>query len=335
MTEVHLTPPRVIRSVSRIPHGLKPSSSHLSVPPPYGVSKCGVQNVMSPVHQSPAAGFSPFTNSINPALNATRTSSFAAALRKLAKQAVDPIAEKLSPISPASTPASSQQSIHSRHHASMSMYINSHNNNPPGHGSPSPSITPSQSSQGKALDLGRYSHRNGSMVEAVSLKMENSKLISSSNDKRNDIPSGNKHMGSHNLPPSLRQDHCLSRGFQPYRNADERRSTPPHVYNPSPPPNSMSGYPYHPSILQSSRMPPQSYRLDESIYMERFGLLRPSTMPYPPTNMIPHPRAPLYPSNQYPPELISQSMRSVPSNSSYPTNRYNLEEENIKGKQYA
>ncbi|GFQ67879.1 DUF3736 domain-containing protein [Trichonephila clavata] len=321
-----------------IPHGLKPPSSHLSVPAPYGVSKSAVRNVMSPVHQSgshPSTGFSPFTNSINPALNATRTSSFAAALRKLAKQAVDPIAEKdLSPISPASTPSSSQQSIHSRHHAPVPMYMNSHNPNPPGHGSPSPSVTPSQSSQGKALDLGRYSstHRNGSIVEPVSLKIESSKLISSSNDKRNDISSGNKHLGPLNMPPSLRQDHNLSRGFQPYRNSDERRSTPPQVYNPSPPPNTMSGYAYHPSMLQSSRMQPQSYsRLDESVYMERYGLLRPSTMPYPPpTNMIPHPRTPIYPSNQYPPELIPQSMRSVPSNNSYSSNRYNHEEESVK-----
>ncbi|GFU07773.1 DUF3736 domain-containing protein [Nephila pilipes] len=321
-----------------IPHGLKPSSSHLSVPAPYGVSKSGVRNVMSPVHQSgphPSAGFSPFTNSINPALNATRTSSFAAALRKLAKQAIDPVAEKdLSPISPASTPASNQQSIHSRHHAPIPMYMNSHNPNPPGHGSPSPSVPQSQGSQGKALDLGRYSttHRNGSIVEPVSLKMDSSKLISSSNDKRNDITSGNKHLGPPNMPPSLRQDHNLSRGFQPYRNSDDRRSTPPQVYNPSPPPNTMSGYAYHPSMLQSSRMPPQSYRLDESVYMERYGLLRPSTMPYPPpTNMIPHPRTPIYPSNQYPPELIPQSMRSVPSNSSsYSSNRYNHEEGSVK-----
>ncbi|CAL1272576.1 unnamed protein product [Larinioides sclopetarius] len=322
-----------------IPHGLKPSSSHLSVPAPYGVSKSAVRNVMSPVHQSgphAAAGFSPFTNSINPALNATRTSSFAAALRKLAKQAVDPIAEKeLSPISPASTPSSSQQSIHNRQHPPMPMYMNSHNPNPPGHGSPSPSVTPSQSSHGKALDLGRYSntHRNGSIVEPVSLKIENSKLISSSNDKRNDIPTGNKHLGPPNLPPSLRQDHSLSRGFQPYRNSEERRPTPPQGYNPSPPPNSMSGYAYHPSILQSSRIPPQSYsRLEESMYMERYGLLRPSSMPYPPpTNMIPHPRAPIYPPNQYPPELISQSMRPISSNSSsYSTSRYNTEEEDSK-----
>lgn len=47
--------------------------------------------MISPVHQSSHSNavFSPYGNNVNQAINATRTSSFAAALRKLAK-AVEP-----------------------------------------------------------------------------------------------------------------------------------------------------------------------------------------------------------------------------------------------------
>ncbi|XP_015912037.1 uncharacterized protein [Parasteatoda tepidariorum] len=317
-----------------IPHGLKPSPSHINVPAPYGLAKPVSHNMMSPVHQGvshPNTAFSPFPGNVNHALSATRASSFAAALRKLAKQAVDPIAEKeLSPISPASSPASSQHSNQSRHHSSMPIYMNSHNPNPPGHGSPTPMVNVSQ---GKALDLGRYvsSSRNGGIIEPVSMKVESSKMISSSNnDKRNEMMSV-KHVPPPTMPHNIRQENNSSRGFQPYRNSDERHPTPPHMYNASPPPSTMSGYSYHhPSLVQSSRMQPQSYRLDDPVYMERYGLLRPSTMPYPPpnTNIMSHSRAPHYPSNQYPPELISQ--RSASNNSSYNSSRYNTEEENAK-----
>lgn len=55
--------------------------------------------------------------------------------------------------------------------------------------------------------------------------------------------------------------------------------------------------------------------------MERYGLLRPSAMPYPSpsSNMLSHPRTPLYPASHYP-ELIPQNMRPAPSSSSiYPS----------------
>ncbi|XP_054722574.1 uncharacterized protein LOC129232455 [Uloborus diversus] len=324
-----------------IPHGLKPPPPHLGMPPaPYGLSKPVVRNVMSPVHQGnslPNAGFSPFGNNVNSALNATRTSSFAAALRKLAKQAVDPSTEKdLSPISPAASPSSSQpSSTHPRHHGPpVPMYMNSHSSAPPHHGSSPPigSVPPLQSSQGKALDLGRYSSsgRNGNGPESSVVKMENSKYISSSTDKRMESGSGNKYLSS-GIPMNAHHEHPSSRGFQPYRNSEERRPTPPQMYNPSPPPTTMSGYAYHPSHPLSSQMPPQPYRLEESVYMERYGLLRPSVMPYPPSsNMLSHPRAPLYPASHYPPELLPQSMRSLPPSNSatYPPSRYAQEEEN-------
>lgn len=77
-------------SFTGIPTGIKPPPSHIAVPSPYGLSKPVGRNV-SPVHQSSHSStvFSPYGNNINQAINATRTSSFAAALRKLAK-AVEP-----------------------------------------------------------------------------------------------------------------------------------------------------------------------------------------------------------------------------------------------------
>ena len=78
--------------VTGIPPGIKPPPSHIAVPSPYSLSKPVGRNVISPVHQSSHSStvFSPYGNNINQAINATRTSSFAAALRKLAKTVEPP-----------------------------------------------------------------------------------------------------------------------------------------------------------------------------------------------------------------------------------------------------
>ncbi|KFM68867.1 hypothetical protein X975_17292, partial [Stegodyphus mimosarum] len=316
---------------SGTPHGLKPVSSHLSVPTPYGLPKPVGRSVVSPVHQSSShtsATFSPFGNGVNPALNATRTSSFAAALRKLAKQAVDPAAEKeLSPISPVSSPASNQQSSQSRHPAALTLYANNQSSSAL-HGSPPPSvsITPLQNASGKALDLGRYmvDSRNGNSLEPLSFKMESSKLINVCSDKRSDAPSGNKHLAAQpSTLVNLRQE---MKGFQPYRNSDERHPASSRIYN-SPPPSAVSGYSYHPSFGQPSQLQMQQYRLEETVYMERYRVLRPPSLSYQPPNPLNHPRASPY-HGGYLPDLPPSLKPGLQNNSAYTPNRYVQEEGN-------
>ncbi|XP_076305428.1 uncharacterized protein LOC143222614 isoform X2 [Tachypleus tridentatus] len=81
-----------ISATEELPHGSKTPSLTMHAPPKPGVH---TMTAISPLHPEQHINnmIGHYSGSSNSALNATRTSSFAAALRKLAKQAVDPVAD--------------------------------------------------------------------------------------------------------------------------------------------------------------------------------------------------------------------------------------------------
>ncbi|XP_014679104.1 PREDICTED: genetic suppressor element 1-like [Priapulus caudatus] len=263
----------------------------------------------------------------NSAINATRTSSFAAALRKLAKQAIDPADLEQGAIAP----AAHQGSVSPRR-AVPPPLIGSNSQSAMIHTPPVVTIAPTQSHNTESR---KSMERLGSTVNMTANPAEHKFDISSRSlaygDRREDArpPSGEA--------DRLRTSHSRSsmesaRGFQPYRPGEEiRPPLPPQMgFDPA-------LYPYHPAYLP----PPHSayghpaFRLDDPLYMERYANMLRSpffSLSASPAGMLPHPalhQAML--SGRYPAELISQSLSltspgaRLPSTSS--SERLKLEEE--------
>ncbi|KAK3086519.1 hypothetical protein FSP39_019526 [Pinctada imbricata] len=185
-----------------------------------------------PLNQvSPSNG----VNSIgaNAALNATRTSSFAAALRKLAHQAKDP--EDGTPTGHSSQPGSSSTSPRAptpKRGPPPLVYNNSHSSltSPPVVTiAPTQSHTTNSTSASKQSSERAHSAQSTSsvMYEPLTLKQERDRpqsTQSNRDDDRNsvkDLSSSKSRMTPHSLhssaSPAMGREEGVSRGFQPYR----------------------------------------------------------------------------------------------------------------------
>uniref|UniRef100_T1J0M0 Genetic suppressor element-like domain-containing protein n=1 Tax=Strigamia maritima TaxID=126957 RepID=T1J0M0_STRMM len=323
---VMLVHPRVHEG---LPHGSKP-------PPLTMLPGSGHKSITRTTATVPPLSQVSPNNSIvtsmsnNPALNATRTSSFAAALRKLAKQATEPPDKDNSPVSPVSSPALSQRSTTPKR-APPPLIL------PGGQSISSPpvvTIAPTQTHL--TLSDGRKSSERGHghglpLIEPLSIKRDlNSKgphgLYMDKRDESalaKELSSSQfSHLRSHMSSSSRPEDVLLAaRGFQPYRVADDmRHGIPPHVTF------DHAGYPYHPMFLPPHL--PQTFRLDDPLYLERYGMIRPPVLPLSSPSMLSHPGLPFLPSSRYPPELLGPPMGLIsPSSAALNQERLKFEEE--------
>lgn len=344
---------------SGLPHGSKPPP--LTVHHPYGNSQkisgrsiAAVSPLQIPSHANNV--FSTFSGGSNPTLAATRTSSFAAALCKLAKQAIDPAIEKeLSPITPTSSPTQSQQSVSSKRPLAPSYFSTSQGTISLG-SPPIVTMAPSQEhishvvDTRKAIELTNLSQGNSNastndrLVEPLSLKLEATKPapLGLHFEKRNDhILTGKDFSVPSSMPGQLRppppltsshsdDSHSSSRGFQPYRSIDDTHH-PLHSHV-SPYDHTIAAYPYSSAFLPPRHLSHPTYRLEDSLYLERYNLPRAPMMHlHTPPGMLPHPSVPFYPNSRFPSDLLSHHMGLVsPSSMSFTHERQKQEEEHSR-----
>ncbi|XP_022238284.1 uncharacterized protein LOC106478891 [Limulus polyphemus] len=333
-----------------LPHGSRSLSGTVQ-PSSSGPQRAGNQNLQtsSPVDYASSHASSVIvsygTTSNNPALKATRTSSFAAALRKLAKQAVDPVIETAaSPVSPVSTPLPAHRSTTPKQH----ILTSSQSSMPLVHSlavSVSPTLsyaTHTTESKNKDAELSRHSQggSTSSLMEPLSLKIDRSTSRTTNSGyyggvKREELYYGNSDIIRH--PPSSLQrtetgreseeSHVSSSGFQIYRNVEGVRSSiPAHIPSYEHP----VSYPYQATFLPPP--PPFShhtYRHEDAMYLDHYGLLKTPTSHLPTSSGSLHlPGLPCVTGNPYPPELLGQSVRvASPSSSITVRERAKFEEE--------
>ncbi|XP_022241044.1 genetic suppressor element 1-like [Limulus polyphemus] len=303
-----------------LPHGSKSLSG--AVKPSGDTQRPGSQNhhTTSPVDSASSHSGSVIvscaTSSSNPALKAPCTSSFAAALKKLAKQAVDPVTT-VSSVSSVSTPLPPHQSVTPKHHS-----LTSGQSSKSAIPSVPVSITPvlnyvnhSVESRNKDAEFSRYSQggrTSMNLMEPVSLKMDQSspKTIKSGlyNIKREEMyyennDTGRRPPSSHQRPEVGRdseESHASSSGFQLYRNFDRARNSISSYEHAMP-------YPYQPTFLPP---PPsfshQTYRLEDATYVDHYGMLRNTTTHIPSSSAS---VLPFVARSPYPPEILGQSIR--------------------------
>ncbi|GIY96642.1 DUF3736 domain-containing protein [Caerostris extrusa] len=298
---------------------------------------------VSPLHQVvPPQPNLPSFEGANLAFNATsRTSSFAAALRKLAKQAVDPVSgeKDLTQISPVSSPVLSQGSLTPKRSVSNSqppppaMFLTNHQVSYASSSPPVMTIAPSRpvathtSESRKVMDLSNVQSvnnsnvlSNGHLQDSLGVKMDSSKNVSRSShsEKWDESNLPNKGLSGSTassqsrphatIAPLPRPDDSLtsSRGFQPYRGTEESRNTLPHHLSLFDHPHPAASYPYTPAFLPPPHLSHPAYRFDDPLYLERYSLLRPPVMPYPQPGMM-TPSA-FYPNSRYAADLLAQSL---------------------------
>ncbi|XP_076353975.1 uncharacterized protein LOC143248890 isoform X2 [Tachypleus tridentatus] len=337
-----------------LPHGSRSLSGTIQ-PSSSGPQRAGNQNLQtsSPVDYSSSHGSSVIvsygTASNNPALKATRTSSFAAALRKLAKQAVDPITETTaSPVSPVSTPLPAHRSTTPKQH----ILISSQSSMPLVHPlavSVSPTLsyaTHTTESRNKDTELSR--HLQGgtttSLMEPLSLKIDKSTSRTTNSGyygsvKREELYHGSSDIIRHPSSSLQRtetgreseESHVSSSGFHIYRNVEGVRSSiPAHIPSYEHP----MSYPYQATFLPP---PPPSfshhtYRHEDAMYLDHYGLLKTPTSHLPTSSgTLNLPGLPCVTGNPYPPELLGQSVRvASPSSSVTARERTKFEEERVQ-----
>ncbi|CAN7982348.1 unnamed protein product [Ixodes hexagonus] len=220
-------------------------------------------------------------NQTSLALNATRTSSFAAALRKLAKQAVDPGLDKEGiPSLGQGLPSSKRGSSTFGHDL---------------HSLPSPPLAASSlvPEARKALDLGSLASQQH--------RLEAAKM---------DSPAAMDFLATKRLagPPVSDSRQDCPRGFQPYRGCSMNAGNPPEEHRhpgslaPLHPmtPFEAGAYGYHPPPFLPPHLSHPAYRLEDP--MCQYGLLRPA----PP--MVSAPAMP--PFYRYPPAMQQQQQLS-------------------------
>ncbi|XP_060080641.1 genetic suppressor element 1-like isoform X2 [Ylistrum balloti] len=313
------------------PAGAKLSRNTATVPP---------LNQVSPSNGVTSIG-------ANAALNATRTSSFAAALRKLAHQAKDP-EEGISSKHP-TTPGSSSTSpravtpkrgppplVYSSHSSSLTS-------------PPVVTIAPTQShptlvsSEAKqSLERAHSVQSTASSVyDPLSIKQDRDRpqsTHSNRDDDRGSIKDGAQsrrpHSGHSSTSPAASREDLGSRGFQPYRPGEDlRHQLPPTMFGLDP-----TSYPY-PTAFMPSHFPHPAFRFDDPVLLERYRMMQPPYLQFPHPGMIPPPGVHpfLAAGSRYPSELLhqqfafgSQSSRLGEHISPALSERQRLEEERIR-----
>ncbi|XP_035214990.1 genetic suppressor element 1-like isoform X2 [Stegodyphus dumicola] len=333
--------------ITGLPHGCKPPP--LTMQHPCNTpQKPRTMAAVSPLHQvvPPPQPNIPSYEGGNLAFNATsRTSSFAAALRKLAKQAVDPVSgeKDLSQISPVSSPALNQGSLTPKRNVSNPppppMFLSNHQVSYASSSPPVVTIAPSRpvathtSDSRKVMDLSSVQQvnnssalSNGHLQEPLGVKLDTSKGGPrpvhadkwEESSKSLSASSASSQVRPHaTIAPLPRPDDSLtsSRGFQPYRGTEESRNTLPHHISLFDHHHPAASYPYTPAFLPPPHLSHPAYRFDDPLYLERYSLLRPPVMPYPQPGMM-APPATFYPNSRYAADLIAQSLSLNSANSS-------------------
>ncbi|KAL4234326.1 hypothetical protein ACF0H5_005977 [Mactra antiquata] len=315
-----------------------------SKPPPLNmISPAGSKHqrntaTVSPLHHvtSPTNG----VNSLgaNASLNASRTSSFAAALRKLANQAKDP---EEGPVKTASS--TSPRDTAPKVGPPPLMYTSTTLTSPP-----VVTIAPTQSHPSLLASDNRPTlerlHSNSSMFESVG-KMDRPHSSASREDdrasSRDNMSQSARRLTPHSTPGavspmSARDEPPPARGFQPYRPGDDMR-----------PPLSSSAlaldhaaaaaaaYSY-PAAFLPHAFPHPAFRFDDPLLLERYRMMQSPYLPYP-QGMMPHPSLhPLlasggrYPHDLFPPQFPPFSQQGRLSDHRSPSmmsERQRIEEE--------
>lgn len=303
-----------------------------------------------PLNQSsPSNGLNSISSSA--ALNATRTSSFAAALRKLAHQAKDP--EESPSKQPGSSNSSPRATTPKRGPPPLVYTSHSSLSSPP-----VVTIAPTQSHASLVASESRQSLDRAHSVQSSSSAYEG--LSSMKGDRPHSTQSGRdeeryRPQSTHSsrdddrLPakdtipsrrtplsaqcstsPAVTREETLLRGFQPYRPGDDlRHSLPPFGLD--------SAYPY-PAFLPPHAFPHPAFRFDDPLLLERYRMMQPHYLPFAHPGMLPPPGG-LNPflTGRYPPELLHQQLPFVTQSSRLPDHlspslveRQRLEEERMR-----
>lgn len=272
---------------------------------------------------SPSNGLTPGGSS-SAALSATRTSSFAAALRKLAHQAKDPQEEAAalaaaakhsgSPLNSSSPRSATPKRappplVYSGHNASLSS---------PPVVTIAPTQTLSLSNDGRqSNDRVPSAHSTASSYDHYSMKHDRDQRPHSSHSRDEDRASIKESVSLPQTPTRLvppqpstassREDSII-RGFHPYRPEDDLRAAaaaaaalnPAFVLDPA--------YAYHPAFLQPHPYTHPALRFEDPLLLERYRLMQAASfLPFPPPGLVPHPGVhPLLSGARYPAELLHQ-----------------------------
>ncbi|XP_061197661.1 uncharacterized protein LOC133205798 [Saccostrea echinata] len=292
--------------------------------------------------------------SASAAMNATRTASFAAALRKLAHQAKDPEDPAPSHSSQPGSSSTSPRAVTPKRGPPPLVY-NSHSTSLTS--PPVVTIAPTQahptipSTETKQSIERAHSVQStaSSVYEAMSLKQERERpqsTHSNRDDDRNslkDLPLSRSRMtplsGPSSSPAGLRED-SVGRGFQPYRPGDDlRHQLPPSPFglDPATAAAYSAAYPAA-AFLPPHPFPHPAFRFDDPLLLERYRMMQPPYLPFGHPGMLPPPGVhPLLASGRYPPELLHQQFPFVSSSSRLPdhispslSERQRLEEERYR-----
>ncbi|XP_022250388.1 genetic suppressor element 1-like isoform X2 [Limulus polyphemus] len=296
-------------SFTELPHGPKTPSLTMHVRPKSNVQAMAAVSSFHPGQHSNMIGH--LSGSNNSALNATRTSSFAAALRKLAKQAVDPVLEKdLVSNTPASSPAVVSTSGTPKH-MFTAPYLSS--NGPTTSTAPSPAITISHTPSQLALSL---ETRNRADVSRLGYLVVDSKVAQS--EKRYDsyLRSKDHQVVSHLRSESVGNPPDAGRpsisGFQPYRSVSDVSHSHPSLYDHHHLPLLPAPYPYHTPFLPPSHFPHVAYGLKDSSYLDHCGIVRSPMWSFlPAPGMVSRTNMPFVPDRPYPSEILGHSLGLV------------------------
>ncbi|XP_071784922.1 uncharacterized protein [Asterias amurensis] len=311
--------------------------SHGAKPPPLTVVSAGGSKTtrttatVTPLNQSASTVTVTSANSTNHAMAATRTSSFAAALRKLAKHANDNGPEEHSPrVSPVSMNRStaSTPSTKNFHFGPSPLVV-------PTSTPPVVTIAPTHSNNSSVMseqrrlsqDMDRHGHHNSSEQHNSSRhsteagtgpnSIWRSKGSPGAGPRRLDLP----------VPHILKPEESVPvRGFQPYRSGEtEMTPRPPAPAPPPPPPPShltydpammaaLSPYPFHQAFIGPPHMQYHGFRPEDSYerYSSYPGLRPPPFIPFssPPSHLFPHPAMnPLaFSGLRYPSEIAAMQL---------------------------
>lgn len=249
----------------------------------------------------------------NAMLNSHQTSSFAAALRKLAKQAGEPHSTEDSLLS--------TNSIANQSAVMSQMYLNNQQ------GAFSNNFSPSITST--SLPYYNGESKKGIQTSAFSLAITNNNQLSDSlkvkygslshplsTRKWEEHFIGTKELTSSaqmtttvSIPSTTATENVSGRGFQPYRLMEERKhiSSQFSLYD--------TPYAYSSNFISSPQVSSHTYRLEDAFYLEHYGFLRTPMMHIPSAqNLIPNPHTAFYHTGTYSSELLTQHMKHSSAN---------------------